>query len=328
MDSISGSLEGVGSTSPDAFDLFSSCNHSKLLLCLAQAIPRLCACDPIILPSCPISDSLFSVNRPFLKFKIGQHSTLPTPCPSRLKELIDLANLDPNGETRSYLHAIARAFRAKRQKKSAPKTIEIPLSQPLSISTADGVVTSLPHDLVIALNQIDPPSGIDMIRECPKCLELFWAGRKDKEACARHADALRKQAKRLSLKQRQADREKNLARRKEKRIRFSKLSNTAWAVIGAIMGQYRVFWRIDSQVAFSLQMDDKRPPNRLIVRNCLDKLVKDGYLTYHPHPQDEDSDEPRDPLEDRWAPTQKLKNQLADIERRIAERKAATKQDV
>jgi hypothetical protein len=243
---------------------------------------------------------------------------LPTHCPSRLKELLDLANLDPNGETRSYLQTIARAFRAKRQKQSAPKTIEIILSHTLRISTADGEVSAPTHDLLLALNQIEPPSSIGLIRECPKCLELFWAGRKDKEACTRHADALRQKAKRHRVKQREAEREKRTAKRKDKRVKFSELSSTAWEVIQAIMNQYRVFYRIDREVAFRMQGGRTQVPSSRIVRNCLNSLVKDGLLDYYPH-EPEDEDEPRDPLEDRWAPTQHLTNRMLKLRRKSDE---------
>ena len=248
---------------------------------------------------------------------------MPTPCPSRLKELIALANLEPDSEARKNLQAIARAFRAKRLKKTYSESLEIECRFIISISIESGELeTGFDEAIgkfVRALNRVEFEGGLGRIRECLKCLEIFWAPRNDKEtcsqkACKQYADALRKRNKRQRDEQKRAEKEKKLAKRKEKPLQWSKRSNTTKAVISAIMNQNRVFWRIDGWVVSELKWQLKAPiVSRRIVRQCLDSLVREDFLTYHPHPQDEDSDEERDPLEDRWAPTQKLRNRLAGI---------------
>jgi len=252
---------------------------------------------------CPVLNLRFFAKPGLTKLKIGQDSTLPTPCPSRLKELITVANLEQDSDARKHLQAIARAFRAKRQATARPASIEFVLSQTVTISVQEGRVDTASHELILALNQIDPPENIGLIRECPKCLELFWAGRKDKEACTRHADALRKRETRLWAKKKAEERAKRQASRKKAQVKKPlEISRTTEAIIHAIMNQCRVFSSIDSEVYLELNRRGGRERGSLYrtatVIRCLKMLVDRGYLTHHP--QD-------DPKKDRYAPTEKLK---------------------
>jgi hypothetical protein len=232
-------------------------------------------------------------------------------CPPLLKKLIKRVNSSKSGEN-DALRLIARAFAAKRQKKRI-HTVAVQTSTEIIISLQDGTFRAT-NELIQALDEIESPNHIELIRECRRCPVVFWAGRADKEACDKHLVAWRKQRQRAKALKAETQRQKKKALLANKPLRWSKRSNTTKAVISAIMNQRRVFWRIDNWVVSELRWQLKAPvTNRRIVRQCLNALVKEDFLTYHPHPQDEDSDEPRDPLEDRWAPTQKLRNRLAGV---------------
>ena len=177
---------------------------------------------------------------------------MPTPCPSRLKELIALANLEPDSEARKHLQTIARAFKARRQRKAdAPRFIRIKLQQTITVILDDGTIETPRGELELALAEIEPASKIGLIRECPKCLEIFWAGRSDKEACGkeactRYADALRKRGKRRKDREVEAERNRKLAERIQRRPKEPfELNKTMATILDAIDDQRRTFDKID-----------------------------------------------------------------------------------
>jgi len=150
----------------------------------------------------------------------------PTPCPSRLKELIALANLEPDSEARKHLKAIADAFRAKRKKqKPLPNAVQIAIELTFYVSL-DGVITALPNEIHQTLDEIDREGArIELLRACAVCTEIFWAGRGDREACTRHAARWRQQEKRRRDKVTKEKRAKERVRRQqqkaEKPLKFS-----------------------------------------------------------------------------------------------------------
>ena len=160
---------------------------------------------------------------------------MPTPCPSRLKELIALANLEPDSDTRKHLQVIARAFRAKRQGKPTPPAIQIEIQQLITVSLSDGAIQTPGGELESALDLIDPPGNIQLVRECPKCLEIFWAGRKDKEACDKHVSWWGKREWRRKGREKAERRARAKARRAKSKSRVERpLSKTSLMIIEAI----------------------------------------------------------------------------------------------
>jgi len=208
---------------------------------------------------------------------------LPTPCPSRLKELIALANLEPDSEALTHLRAIAQAFRAKRQKKTkASASVQIELKQTIKVLLADGTVETSRDELELVLAQIEPPSKIDLIRECPKCREIFWAVRADKEACDRHTAAWSKQEWRRKTKEKEAKRAKERERRAKSPSRTDKpLSLTSKIILEAIANQNHLFSSIDYYCFWELNRSRRYGGNTYrtaTVTRCLELLVDSEYI--------------------------------------------------
>lgn len=141
------------------------------------------------------------------------------PCPSRLKELIALANLEPDSETRKTLQAIARAFQAKRAKsKTAPAFIEIQTQNALKLHLVDVRIGLIREEIELALREVEPPSNIGLIRECTVCPEIFWAGRDDTVACSlRHAERWGKREQRRKKAEREVKRVIDRTKRQQSR---------------------------------------------------------------------------------------------------------------
>ena len=221
-------------------------------------------------------------------------------------------------EDNDVLRLIARAFRAKRQRKGSKRPIKIESRSEVTISLEDGHVTAS-NELALALDQIEPASKIHLIRECPVCSPIFWAGRSDAEACPEHSATWRKRKHRRKRTAQVAERAKQRAKRKEKQTEESlKLSRTTAAILYAIDEQCRTWKSIDDHVYSSLRKKRRKyresPPGiyrTATVKRSLKMLVERGYLTYTG-------------ANDYYAPTEKLKR----YERELAEAWATLEQSV
>lgn len=208
----------------------------------------------------------------------------PTPCPSRLKELIALANLEPDSEARKNLQAIARAFRAKRQRQKGPDFIEIASPFAIRINLDGGILSGVFDEFAYALDQAESESNVNRIRECPFCSEIFWAGRRDKEACSRHSDRWRKQEQRRRKRELEAKRAKQRARRAEARkTKPYELSKTAAIILEAVIDLQHTLKSIDDYcyMALSSRYGYGRFEgvyNKPTVERCLRALVEYDYL--------------------------------------------------
>jgi Fe2+ or Zn2+ uptake regulation protein len=232
---------------------------------------------------CPVLIFKQPAKPPQSEFKTGQHSTLPTPCPSRLKELIALANLEPDSEARKHLQAIADAFKAKRQKKTrAPALIQIEVKQTITVLLGDGTVETPRDELELALAQIEPPGRIGLIRECPKCGEIFWAGRADKEACDRHTGLWSKQEWRRKTRDKATQRLAAKAKRAKAKSRVEKpLSKTSETILDAIADHQNIFESIDNHCYYALHHQGSGHGGMYrtaTVKRCLSLLTDLGYI--------------------------------------------------
>jgi hypothetical protein len=140
--------------------------------------------------------------------------------------------------------------------------------------------------------EIDPPSKMDLIRECPECNRVFWAGRDDKRVCDKDAERSRKREQRRKGKVEAA---KQAAERKDAQLKLAlqRLSPTAVALLNAIVIKgIRTFYKIDFEIWHELKEDSgvRRVPNLRIVRRTLNMLVNRGYLNHNPHRDDQDLD--------------------------------------
>jgi DNA-binding MarR family transcriptional regulator len=196
--------------------------------------------------------------------------------------LIALANLEPDSEARKHLQAIARAFRAKRQGKPAPSVIQIEIQQLITVSLSDGAVQTPRSEIETALDEIDPPRNIDLVRECPKCLEIFWAGRMDKEACDQHVSWWGKREWRRKGKEKAERRAEAKARRAKSKARLDKpLSPTSLMVLDAIANQQHLFESIDYHCFWELNRRKRFKGTKYskpAVQECLKLLVDAGYI--------------------------------------------------
>lgn len=201
---------------------------------------------------------------------------MPTPCPSRLKELISRANQEPYPEVRKHLQAIARAFDARRKGKAdAPSSIQIETKRTMTVILGDGTVEIPRDELELALDQIEPPSNIDRIRECP-CTDIFWASRSDKVACDRHTVAWSKREWRRKAREKAEQRAKAQAERQRQRAeRPFELTITTAAILDAIFDNIRRFSKIDWYCWAYL---DKHYL-AVNVKPSLDLLVAAGFLS-------------------------------------------------
>lgn len=209
----------------------------------------------------------------------------PTPCPSRLKELITLANLEPDSETRKHLRAIADIFRARRRgDKRPPAFVQIDSIFTVKVYL-DGRLTTAHADLAVALKEVEhAETRIDLIRECPVCSEIFWAGRSDKEACDRHAARWRKQEQRRREKIKAEQRTKARVRRATSKGRIEKpLSRTSMLILEAIANQLHRFDTIDYYVYRKMHISrwvrrsDPLYRTATVIR-CLKLLADSGYI--------------------------------------------------
>lgn len=180
----------------------------------------------------------------------------PTPCPSRLKELISLANLEPDSEARKHLKTIANAFRAKRQQQNKADFIDVPSPFAVRVNLETGELAGVYDELALALEQAEAESSLERIRECPICAEIFWAGRSDAEACSKHAARLRKQNERRRIKEREEKRTKERARRKEKQAEKPlQLSITTATILDAVFDNSRTLEHIADYCYMQLHKD-------------------------------------------------------------------------
>lgn len=126
--------------------------------------------------------------------------------------MIKAANSGENAIAADALRGIARAFREKRRGRNSSY-----------------------GRLAAALSEIANVSQCDLIRECPQCEQIFWAGRKDKEACATHSAAWRKREQRLRERKAKEQRARARARRKESTAtKPFKLSITSATILDAV----------------------------------------------------------------------------------------------
>jgi len=219
-----------------------------------------------------------------------------------MRRLIERVNELPPTEP-NPLKQILKAFQGKRQGKS-PDTVVVSSASDLEINLVDYRV-SVRSEMELALQEIDLSNLADLIRECPmeRCGRLFWIGRLDKKACDRHVGLLRKRKNRRVKKETEAEAKRIEAANREEEDAWealSGMSKTAIDVISAIMAvpeRPRFFWDIDWWVAHEHRKNGEVTRSTKVVRQTINKLVKDGYLTYH------ESAEPKD---DRYEPRNKL----------------------
>ncbi|HLA09252.1 MAG TPA: hypothetical protein VJ023_01445 [Pyrinomonadaceae bacterium] len=225
----------------------------------------------------------------------------PTPCPERLRKLIERLNRELGDEAR-VLRLILSEVEKRRQGKGQ-ETYVVNLQSKITISLTD-YSFHIRNELADALADIDPPELIERIRYCPVCSNLFWAGTSRKKACDKHGVRVRKANNRQDIKQR-----KKAAATKSKKQEAAKtldqMNRTALSVIRAVMvSKARKFSSIDGASWHDFRDDDLLPRSTLVVRRVTHKLYKDGYLTYH------ESAERRDRYgfsnNDYYYPTQKL----------------------
>src|SRR5688572_13601495 len=112
----------------------------------------------------------------------------PTPCPERLRKLIERLNRESGDEAR-VLRLILSEVEKRRQGKGQ-ETYVVNLQSKITISLTD-YSFHIRNDLADALADIDPPELIERIRYCPVCNCLFWAGKANKKACDKHGDRVR-----------------------------------------------------------------------------------------------------------------------------------------
>jgi DNA-binding MarR family transcriptional regulator len=218
--------------------------------------------------------------------------------------LISLANLEPDSETAKNLQAIAGALRDKRRRQNKADFIDIPSPFQIRINLENGKLTGIYDELALALQDVEFESNVDRIRECPICSEIFWAGRADKEACARHAVRWRKQEWRRKEKAKKAERVKRRAQRINRLIQKPfELSLTTATILDAVgMQQKRTFKTIDDYCylhlrAWGRQKGMYRTVN--VVRG-LKKLEELGFIHCYRPEDDED-------VQPYYTPTTKLK---------------------
>jgi len=237
----------------------------------------------------------------------------PTPCPERLRKLINRVNKEA-GDEAHVLRLILQAIRKHKQGKGAA-TYVVDLPSKITINLTN-YTSHIRNELALALEDIDPPDLIERIRECPvtDCNSLFWAGRVDKEACDKHVDLWRKRNNRQDIKLR-----KNAAATKRREHEATKtlegMTKTALSVIHVIMAKKaRSFRTIDIESSHRLYDSGEVIRSTKVVRQTTHKLFKDGYLEYY------ESAERRDrhgfSNDDRYYPTQKLRALWAESQRK------------
>jgi hypothetical protein len=228
----------------------------------------------------------------------------PKVCPHHLRRLINEANDQPSGE--HPFRQILKAFQAKRQGKSQP-SVAVKSASLVTVNLTDYSVR-IRSELDLALHEIHLPNLVNLVGECPvaSCGHLFWKGRADKKTCDEHVELWRKRKHRRDKKQRETE-AKRTHRKEEATKTISQMSPTALAVIRAIMGvseRPRLFWEIDWWVAYEHREGGEVVRSTKVVRQTINKLARDGYLTYS---ESAESDE------DRYEPTPKLVNLWAEI---------------
>jgi hypothetical protein len=228
----------------------------------------------------------------------------PTPCPERLRKLIDRVNKEA-GDEAHVLRKILSEIQKKRQNSKGQDTYVATLPSKITINLID-FSSDIRNELASALADIDPPDLIDRIRECPvsHCGDLFWAGRAGKKACDKHVDLWRKRENRKDIKQRKSA-AATKRRKQDATNTFDEMNRTAQSVIRAIMvSAARQFSTIDNESWHDFYNDDLLPRSTLIVRRVTHRLYKDGYLDFH------ESADRRNRYgfspNDRYYPTQKL----------------------
>ena len=221
-----------------------------------------------------------------------------------MRKLIDRLNRESSDEAH-VLRKILSAIQNKRQNNKGPETYVVNLDSKITISLTD-YSFHIRNDLATALAEIDPPELIERIRECPvaHCGHLFWAGRKDKKACDKHGDRVRKATNRRDTKERKRAAATKRRQREATKI-FNEMNRTAQSVIRAIMvSGAETFGSIDVVSWHEFFNDGRVPRSTRVVRLTTHKLFKDGYLEFH------ESAERRNRFgfsaDDRYYPTQKL----------------------
>jgi len=210
------------------------------------------------------------------------------------------------------LRLILRALQDKRQNRGLA-TLAVQSQSQVTINLTDYKVT-VRSELAFALSEVNPPEGMHLIRECPVCRWVFWAGRDDKKTCDKHAEKERKRKQRQNKK---AEAKQQAAERKDAELKkaLHGLSRTAIALLNAIViGGKRTFNKIDFAAWKELDDDPsvQRVPPFRIVRNTLNMLVKRGYLDHVPKD---------DPDHDLYIPEPRIMKAWSEIRR---ERELAT----
>lgn len=234
----------------------------------------------------------------------------PKACPLHFQRLIDRFNEQPSES--NPIKQILKAFRDKKQGKSTDTVTVKGLSQ-ITINLVDFGIT-VRDELELALFEIDLPNLAALIRECPvrDCGRMFWVGRDDKRACDQHVDRWRQREYRRNKKKREAEAQRSeAANRREEQAKkaISELSPTAIEVIRAIMRpeRPREFWEIDHWASYGHRQSGEVVRSTHVVRQTINRLRKDGYLTYS---------ESAEADEDRYEPTQKLRDLWAEMRKR------------
>jgi hypothetical protein len=228
----------------------------------------------------------------------------PTPCPERLRKLINRVNKESGDQARDearVLRQILQAIQNWRQNKGSTDTFQVNLPSTITIDFRD-FSSHIRNELASALADIDPPEMIERVRECPveHCNTLFWAGRDDKKACDKHGERVRQANYRRDIKDRKTA-AAGKRRKHEVKTTLNEMKRTARAVIRAVMvARKRKFQRIDVQTSQILWSAYGFIPSTRVIRNVTHKLHKDGYLDYFP------SAERGFAIEDQYYPTQKL----------------------
>lgn len=250
----------------------------------------------------------------------------PKACPPYMRRLLKRLNeLQPSEP--NPLKQLLKAIQENRQGKGGD-TVTVKSPSEVTVNLVNLRVT-VRSDLELALQDVDNdlPNLVNLIRECPEstCGQLFWAGRSDKKACDKHIGVLRKRRNRRDIKNREkqkkadakadAKRVEAESRRQKATKTFNEMTPTARSVIHVIMAKKaRSFGTIDVESSHRLWDIGDRSRSTKVVRNVTHSLYKDGYLEWY-----ESADHQR---EDRYYPTQKLRDLWTESQREKEQQKS------
>lgn len=196
---------------------------------------------------------------------------MPTPCPPRLRRLIERVNQDAGDEPR-ILREIVTAIQKRRHDANAASTYEYKTESAITVNLDEITATTqskMETTIRTALLAIDPPDLVDRVHKCPVCPDLFWASTSLKKACDKHGERV-KQANYRRKKRENEARKTLLAMGAEK-----------LAVIRAVMDDGpNTFGAIDARVWQRCNESGEHPIHRSAVRKAAHELYKAGFLDY------------------------------------------------